>query len=53
MRQRLTKKTGREVTILVGLCLVCNRIKPLFVSDNTIEAEGLGSFFQKFGEDLC
>ena len=23
------KKTGREVTILVGLCSVCNRLKPL------------------------
>ena len=49
----LNKKTGKEINILFGKCEVCNRKKSMIVSDNTIEAEGLGSFFQKFGIDFC
>ena len=45
----LSKKTGREIKLLVGQCSICNRKKSLIVSDNTIQAEGLGSFFKKLG----
>ena len=40
------KETGREVKLLVGYCVICNRKKSMIVSDNTIKAEGLGSFFK-------
>ena len=32
--------------VLIGYCSVCNRKKSMTVSDNTIRAEGLGSFFK-------
>ena len=38
---------GRKM--LVGKCAVCNRKKSMIVSDNTIKAEGLGSFFKNSG----
>ena len=43
------KKTGREIKLLVGQCSICNRKKSMIVSDNTIQAEGLGSFFKNLG----
>ena len=45
----LNKKTGREIKLLVGQCSICNRKKSMIVSDNTIQAEGLSSFFKKLG----
>ena len=45
----LNKKTGREIKLLVGQCSICNRKKSMIVSDNTIQAEGLGSFFKNLG----
>ena len=45
----LNKKTGRQVKLLVGQCSICNRKKSMIVSDNTIQAEGLGSFFKNLG----
>ena len=47
---RLNKKTGRENKLLVGQCSICNRKKSMIVSDNTIQAEGLGSFFKNLGK---
>ena len=47
---RLNKKTGREIKLLVGQCLICNRKKSMIVSDNTIQAEGLGDFFKNLGK---
>ena len=44
------KKTGREIKLLVGQCSICNRKKSMIVSDNTIQAEGLGSFFKNLGK---
>ena len=44
------KKTGREIKLLVGQCLICNRKKSMIVSDNTIRAEGLGDFFKNLGK---
>ena len=35
---------GRKM--LIGKCTICNRKKCMIVSDNTIKAEGLGSFFK-------
>ena len=46
----LNKKTGRETKLLVGQCSICNRKKSMIVSDNTIQAEGLGDFFKNLGK---
>ena len=46
----INKKTGREIKVLVGKCLICNRKKSIIVSDNTIQAEGLGDFFKNLGK---
>ena len=45
---RNNKKTGKEIKLLVGQCMVCNRKKSMIVSDNVIQAEGLGDFFKNF-----
>ena len=47
---RNNKKTGKEVKFLVGQCMVCNRKKSMIVSDNVIQAEGLGDFFKNLGK---
>ena len=47
---RNNKKTGKEVKLLVGQCMVCNRKKSMIVSDNVIKAEGLGDFFKNLGK---
>ena len=44
------KKTGKEIKLLVGKCAICNRKKSMIVSDNTIQAEGLGDFFKILGK---
>ena len=46
----LNKKTGKEIKLLVGKCVVCNRKKSMIVSDNTIQAKGLGDFFKNLGK---
>ena len=46
----VNKKTGRDIELLVGKCVICNRKKSMIVSDNTIKAEGLGSFFKNLGK---
>ena len=46
----INKKTGREIKLLVGKCVVCNRKNSMIVSDNTIQAEGLGDFFKNLGK---
>ena len=46
----VNKKTGRDTKLLVGKCVICNRRKSMIVSDNTIKAEGLGSFFKNLGK---
>ena len=38
--------TSKGSKILIGYCSVCNRKKSMTVSDNTIKAEGLGSFLK-------
>ena len=46
----INKKTNKEIKLLVGKCMVCNRKKSMIVSDNTIQAEGLGDFFKNLGK---
>ena len=36
--------------VLIGYCSICNRKNYLTVSDNTMQAEGLGSFFNYLGK---
>ena len=43
------KKTGAPVKLLRGTCSTCKRNKSLIVSDQTIQAEGLGNFFEHLG----
>ena len=33
------------VNLLVGMCSTCKRKKSLIVTDQTIQADGLGNFF--------
>ena len=47
---RNNKKTGKDVKLLVGKCMICDRKKSMIVSDNVIQAEGLGSFFKNLGK---
>ena len=47
---RNNKKTTKEIKLLVGQCMVCNRKKSMIVSDNVIQAEGLGDFFKNLGK---
>ena len=42
----IIKKTGRKVKLLAGKCVTCNRKKTMIVSDNVIQAEGLGDFLK-------
>ena len=44
------KKTGAPVKLLRGTCSTCKRNKSLIVSDQTIQAEGLGDFFRCIGK---
>ena len=45
----VNKKTGMPVKLLRGTCSTCKRKKSLIVSDQTIQAEGLGDFFKLLG----
>ena len=42
--------TSKGSKVRIGFCSVCNRKKSMTVSDNTIKAEGLGSFFKNLGK---
>ena len=46
----VNKKTGKQIKLLVGKCMICDRKKSMIVSDNTIQAEGLGNFFKNLGK---
>ena len=47
---RNNKKTGKDIKLLVGQCVVCNRKKSMIVSDNVIQAQGLGDFLKNLGK---
>ena len=42
-------RTSKGSKVLIGYCSICNRKKFMRVSDNTIHAEELGSFFKNLG----
>ena len=46
----INRKSGKDIKLLVGKCVICDRKKTMIVSDNVIQAEGLWDFFQKFGK---
>ena len=46
----INKKTGKDVKLLVGKCVICNRKKTMIVSDNVIQAKSLGDFFKNLGK---
>ena len=46
----VNKKTGMSVKLLRGTCSICKRNQSLIVSDQTIQAEGLGDFFRSVGK---
>ena len=46
----INKKNGKEVKLLVGKCVICNRKKTMIVSDKVVQAEGLGDFFKNLGK---
>ena len=46
----IKRKTGKEVKLLVGKCIICERKKTIIVSDNLIQAEGIGDFFKNLGK---
>ena len=46
----INKKTCKKIKLLVRKCSICNRKKSLIVSDNTIQAEGLGDFSKNLGK---
>ena len=46
----INEKTGKEFKLLVGKCVKCDRKKTMIVSDNVIQAEGLGDFFKNLGK---
>ena len=49
---RNNKETGKEIKLLVGKCVICNRKKSMIVSDNVIQAEGLDDFFKNLGKKV-
>ena len=42
--------TSKVSKVLIGYCSICNRKKSMTVSDNTIQAEGLGNFFKNLAK---
>ena len=42
--------TSKGSKVLIGYCSILNRKESMTVSDNTIKAEGLGSFFKNLGK---
>ena len=46
----VNKKTGKQIKLLVGKCVICDRKRSMTVSDNIIQAEGFGDFFKNLGK---
>ena len=42
--------TSKGSKVIIGYCSICDRKKAMTVSDNTIQAEGLGDFFRSLGK---
>ena len=47
---KINRKTSKGVKLLIGKCVICDRKKAMIVSDNVIQAEGLGDFFKNLGK---
>ena len=43
-------KTSKGSKVLIGYCSICIIKKSMTVSDNTVQAEGLGDFFKNLGK---
>ena len=43
------KKNGKEIKLLVGKSVICDKRKSMIVSHNVIPAESLGDFFKNLG----
>ena len=46
----VNKKTGKQIKLFVGKCVICDGKKSMTVSDNTIQAEGLVDFCKNLGK---
>ena len=46
----LYKKTGGEIKLLVGKCMLCNKKKSRIVSEYTVQTERLGDFSKNPGK---
>ena len=46
----VNKKTGKQIKLLVGKYVICDRKKSMIVSDNTTQAEGLGDLIKNLGK---
>ena len=46
----INKKTGKEVELLVGKCVICDGKKTMIVSHDVIQAESLREFFKNLGK---
>ena len=42
--------TSKGSKVLTGCCSICNTKKSMTVSDNTIQVQGLGDFFENLGK---
>ena len=42
--------TSKGSKVIIGFCSLCNRKKSMTFSDNTIQADGIGSFFKNLGK---
>ena len=47
----MVKLVSKVSKVLIGFCSICNRKKSMTVSDNTIQAEGLGGFSKNWGKN--
>ena len=45
----VNRKTGKQIKLLVGKCVICDRKKSMIAGDNTNQAEGHGDFFKNLG----
>ena len=50
--KKYNKKTSKQMKMLMGTCTKCNKNKSIIVSDQTIEAEGLGDFLNTWEKPL-
>ena len=42
--------SSKGCKVLIGYCSICIRKKPMTISDNTIQAKGLGDIFKNLGK---